>query len=117
MQRYYAAAYKTKKVRFNRVIGVLIDIDEMKVKTTCSEIHFIAREMERCMNNIDNLIQSLGQEWKGDAEKAYEQKMMEIRRQYEKMLRFYDSFSDSIEAMLENYEENEMKYMSRINNI
>lgn len=96
---------------------MLILVDEMKVKATCSEIHYIAREMERCMNSIDNLIQSVSGSWQGESEKAYENKIISIRRQYVKMIEFFDSYADSIEEIVDSYEENQMKYMSRINNI
>lgn len=96
---------------------MLISVDEMRVKTTCGEIHFLVREKERCMNNIDNLVQSVSGSWQGESEKAYENKIISIRRQYAKLIEFWDSYANLMEEIVNSYEEFEMKYASRINNI
>ena len=94
-----------------------IFVDEIQVKKRCSEIHFIVREMEQCMNDMDWLIKSLNSDWKGEAEIAYDNKLYGIRSHYKKTLTFFDSYATVVEEMMNKYEAIENEYSIKISNV
>ena len=91
-----------------------IRIDEERVKTACAALRFTNKELETNMKEIERVVYSLGRDWKGEAEEAYEQKLLAACAEYRKILEFFRKYTVEIESMGNVYEEWERKNAVRI---
>lgn len=96
---------------------MIIQVDEESLKTTARQIRNTVWQLETCMNRIEQLLDETGQDWQGEAELAYEDKILDIRKRYETILNFFQAYAQEIEKMAENYENLEMKYAQQINSL
>lgn len=96
---------------------MVISMEEEKVKASCMAIQAVCAELETCMNNVEQIMQSANQGWQGEAERAYERKIAGLRYQYAKIIAFFQAYGKELEAITDAYEEWETDNASRIQNI
>lgn len=92
-------------------------MDEERMKAACSEIRNVCLELENCMMNIESLILSTGQDWQGEAEREFENKIFYIRKRYESILKFFRDYADEAEEIVDSYEAVEIKYAQMIKSL
>lgn len=96
---------------------MVISMEEERIIATSMGIRVVCQEMEICMNCIERILETVGQDWQGEAERAYERKILAVRHQYEKILSFFQRYAEELETVVKDYEEWEEKNASLIQNV
>ena len=92
-------------------------IEENEMENICKTMKTLIREMEDLLNELDRIVISLGMQWQGEAEQSYTIKLLRSKKEYRKIIQFFELFENSLEEILRDYTEWEKKNMAHIQNI
>lgn len=92
-----------------------IFVDPVALRAKSDDIRIVNGDLRVLMENIEILVLSVNGSWQGDAEKAYAEKILFIKNQFEPIAMFFDDYSDLLKKFADEYESQESDMASKIN--
>ena len=92
-----------------------ISVDTEALHGRSGEIAAVSGELESCMQQIENVVLSIGSQWQGDAERAYTAKLLMLRQQYAGMTAFLNEYAALLTDFSERYEAYDRELSEKIN--
>ncbi len=93
-------------------MNIKIDTDALyRCSSTLLNVNF---ELQDNMNKIENLILGLGNEWQGDAAKAYQSNILFVKKQFEYMSEFITDYATNIKSVSETFDQAEKDIISKL---
>ncbi len=89
-------------------------VDEEMLKQRLAEMRMVKDELKLVLNKIESAVLSTNGAWQGDAEKAYENKFILVKEQYESVIQFIENYTDMIEEFTDSYIEFENQLKQKI---
>ncbi len=83
-------------------------VDAVRLNETGSEMEECRRQMQDCMNRIQNLVAGLDKSWQGKAELAYAEKILYVKSHYRVLDGFFRECAKEIQdfaAACQEFEE------------
>lgn len=77
-------------------------------------MRYLCGELENVMNEIESFVLSLNGPWQGDAERAYSGKIIYVKKEYSKIMKFFDDYAGVIFNCGEEYEQYDSELSSKI---
>ena len=94
-------------------MNIYVDTDVMVQKS--NEIKVLTDELKKIMEEIELLVLSVNGEWQGDAEKAFSEKIIYVKKQFSHISTFFDDYADLLNKFAYVYEQQESEITSKIN--
>lgn len=82
-----------------------IYVDTGQLRKKGEDIKRIRDELQFNMEQIESLVRSVSGVWQGDAERAYESRILYVKKEYAHMLSFFDDYVALLESFAARYEE------------
>ncbi len=92
-----------------------IQVNPVELRYKSDTIKIINNDLRMLMENIEILVLSVNGSWQGDAEKAYSEKILFVKNQFEPIAMFFDDYSDLLRQFADEYESQESDMVSKIN--
>ena len=97
------------------VIVTKIVIDPDSLNEAANEMLFVLNVLKTNRRQIEALVLSTGDDWKGAAEKAFEDKLVFIQKEYEKLFSFFEQCAQLLSQCATDYTCNEKDLLSKLN--
>lgn len=94
---------------------ILVDPDA--IKRRIERIYLTRVEIEKELDKIEQVVNSLGYDWQGESERVYRSKLDFIRKEYDKLIRFYDELNAILREISEKNDKIEHSVINLINNV
>ena len=95
------------------VTKIVIDPDSLN--EAANEMLFVLNDLKTNRRQIEALVLSTGDDWKGAAEKAFEDKLVFIQKEYEKLFSFFEQCAQLLSQCAADYTCNEKDLLSKLN--
>ena len=92
-----------------------IQVEPIKLIEKSNEIKTVTSELTRVMDNIEFLVLSLNGNWQGDAERAFAEKIIFVKKHFSDIATFFNDYSDLLDKFANVYEQQESDLSSKIN--
>lgn len=93
-------------------MNIKIDTDVLlRCSNTLLNVNF---ELQENMNKIENLILGLGNEWQGDAAKAYQSNILFVKKQFEYMNEFITDYAQNLKNVSDMYDQAEKDIIAKL---
>lgn len=94
----------------------------MNIEVNLSRLHEVSNQIKsvnasllNTMNEIELLILSVNGEWQGDAERAFSEKIIYVKKQFSAISSFFDDYSNLLNSFAVGYEQQESYLTAAIN--
>lgn len=91
-----------------------ICVDTEALDQKCAELRSASAELEDYMNQIESVVLSIGNEWQGDAERAYTARLLYIRQEFRGITGFLEGYAELLETISAKYEAYDKELSSKI---
>lgn len=92
-----------------------IQVEPIKLIEKSNEIKTVTSELTRVMDDIEFLVLSLNGNWQGDAERAFAEKIIFVKKHFSDIATFFNDYSDLLDKFANVYEQQESDLSSKIN--
>ena len=92
-----------------------IQVDSSQLVEKSNEINILTAEMSKIMENIEILILSVNGGWQGDAEKAFSEKILYVKKNFSPIAAFFKEYAELLKSFAYAYEQQEADLTSKIN--
>ncbi len=94
---------------------MVIEVDSVSMTEKCGEIHALKQELQNTMDRIELLVLSVRGAWQGDAERAFSEKILSVKKQFSHIADFIDEYAELLCSFAFSYEQQEKDLSSKIN--
>lgn len=92
-----------------------IQVDTSKLVDKSNEIKSLKTELVNTMEQIEILVLSVNGGWQGDAERAFSEKILYVKKQFANIATFFDDHAELLKSFAYTYEQQETDLSSKIN--
>ena len=92
-----------------------ITVDPDALVQRSDDIRMVCNDLNVYMQQIETIVLSIGDEWKGDAERAYTAKLFDLKQKFSGITGFLEEYSSLMEETAGKYEEFDKELSSKIN--
>ena len=92
-----------------------IQVDTSQMVEKSNEIKILKADLVNTMEQIELLILSVNGGWQGDAERAFSEKILFVKKQFANIATFFDDYSELLKGFAYTYEQQETDLSSKIN--
>ena len=92
-----------------------IQVDTSQLVEKSNEIKILKADLVNTMEQIELLILSINGGWQGDAERAFSEKILFVKKQFANIATFFDDYSELLKGFAYTYEQQETDLSSKIN--
>lgn len=92
-----------------------IQVDTSKLVDKSNEIKSLKTELVNTMEQIEILVLSANGGWQGDAERAFSEKILYVKKQFANIATFFDDYAELLKSFAYTYEQQETDLSSKIN--
>ncbi len=92
-----------------------IQVDTSQLVERSSEINALRTELSNIMEQIEILILSVNGGWQGDAERAFSEKILYVKKQFANIANFFEEYAGLLKSFAYTYEQQESDISSKIN--
>ncbi len=92
-----------------------IQVNTNQLESRSNEIQFLKAELENIMEEIELLVLSVNGSWQGDAERAFAEKIIYVKKQFSHISTFFDDYAKLLKKFAYTYEQQETDLSSKIN--
>lgn len=92
-----------------------IQVDTSQLVEKSNEIKTIRAELLNTMEQIEILILSVNGAWQGEAERAFSEKILYVKKQFANIAAFFDDYAELLKGFAYTYEQQETDISSKIN--
>lgn len=97
--------------------SAMIVFDAEKMQQASEQMLEVLQEMQMNMRRIEQFVHDVKGDWQGEAEKAFEKKLLHVKVQFVPLQRFLQEYARQIEEQAEIYEEHELEIRSKLNGV
>lgn len=80
-----------------------------------NEIKTLKADLMNTMEQIEMLVLSVNGGWQGDAERAFSEKILYVKKQFANIATFFDDYAELLKGFAYTYEQQETDLSSKIN--
>lgn len=84
-----------------------IQVDTSQLVEKSNEIKTMRAELLNTMEQIEILILSVNGAWQGDAERAFSEKILYVKKQFANIAAFFDDYAELLKGFAYTYEQQE----------
>lgn len=92
-----------------------IQVDTSQLVQKSNEIKSLKIDLLNIMDQIELLVFSVNGGWQGDAERAFSEKILYVKKQFANIAAFFDDCSELLKGFAYTYEQQETDLSSKIN--
>lgn len=92
-------------------------IDYEKIRGACAQLNLITEDFSLNLSRVESLILSMPVDSSGNAQVKLENKLIFIKREYEKLIYFLKTATNKLQYLSSEYEEFEDYFLSRLSGI
>ena len=92
-----------------------IRVDTSQLIGKSNEIKALKAELINTMEQIQTLVLSVSGGWQGDAERAFSEKIIYVKKQFASIATFFDDYAELLRGFAYTYEQQETDLSSKIN--
>lgn len=92
-----------------------IQVDTSRLIEKSNEIKMLKIDLLNTMEQIEALVLSVNGSWQGDAERAFSEKILFVKKQFANIATFFDDYSELLKGFAYIYEQQETDLSSKIN--
>lgn len=92
-----------------------IQVDTSQLNQKSNEIRSLKIDLLNTMDQIELLVLSVNGGWQGDAERAFSEKILYVKKQFASIATFFDDYSELLKNFAYTYEQQESDLSSKIN--
>ena len=92
-----------------------IQVDTSQLVEKSNEIRTLKADLLNTMEQIEILVLSVNGGWQGDAERAFSEKILYVKKQFANIATFFDDYAELLKAFAYTYEQQETDLSSKIN--
>ena len=92
-----------------------IQVDTSQLNQKSNEIRSLKIDLLNTMDQIELLVLSVNGGWQGDAERAFSEKILYVKKQFASIATFFDDCSELLKNFAYTYEQQESDLSSKIN--
>lgn len=92
-----------------------IQVDTSRLIEKSNEIKTLKIDLLNTMEQIETLVLSVNGSWQGDAERAFSEKILFVKKQFTNIATFFDDYSELLKGFAYTYEQQETDLSSKIN--
>lgn len=92
-----------------------IQVDTSQLVEKSNEIKTMRAELLNTMEQIEILILSVNGAWQGDAERAFSEKILYVKKQFANIAAFFDDYAELLKGFAYTYEQQETDLSSKLN--
>ncbi len=94
-----------------------IAIDTRQVQNNVNDMRLLNSELQKTMEEIENLIFSVNGSWQGDSERAFASRIVFVKREFSNIASFLNDYANLLQGFADGYDEYDNTLCSRINAI
>ncbi len=92
-----------------------IQVNANSLNDKSNEIQSLKFELEKIMEEIELLVLSVNGSWQGNAERAFAEKIIFVKKQFSHIATFFDDYAKLLKNFAYTYEQQETDLASKIN--
>ena len=92
-----------------------IQVDTSQLVEKSNEIRTLKADLLNTMEQIEILVLSVNGGWQGDAERAFSEKILYVKKQFANIATFFDDYAELLKVFAYTYEQQETDLSSKIN--
>ena len=92
-----------------------IQVDTSQLVEKSNEIRTLKADLLNTMEQIEILVLSVNGGWQGDAERAFSEKILYVKKQFANIATFFDDYAELLKSFAYTYEQQETDLSSKIN--
>lgn len=92
-----------------------IQVDTSQLVEKSNEIKALKAELLNTMEQIEIIVLSVNGGWQGDAERAFSEKILYVKKQFASIATFFDDYAELLKGFAYTYEQQETDLSSKIN--
>ena len=92
-----------------------IQVDPNQLMEKSNDIRLLEQELLKIMDEIELLVLSVNGSWQGDAEQAFAQKILYVKKQFANIATFFEDYAEVLKTFAYAYEQQEADLSSKIN--
>ncbi len=92
-----------------------IQVDTAQLAEKSYAIKGLKTELSKIMEEIEILVLSVNGSWQGDAERAFSEKILYVKKQFGEIAAFFDDYAELLKLFAYTYEQQETDFSSKIN--
>lgn len=92
-----------------------IHADTSQLAEKSGEIQTLTADLRHTMEQTEALVLSLNGPWQGDAERAFSERILYVKRQFDNIATFFDDYAALLKSFAQAYEQQEADLSSKIN--
>lgn len=92
-----------------------IAIDTSQVRAKASDIRLLNNELQKTMEEMEDLIFSVNGSWQGDSERAFASRIVFVKREFSNIASFLNDYANLLQSFADAYDEYDDTLCSRIN--
>ena len=92
-----------------------IQVEPSQLAEKSNEINILTSEMLKTMDEIEILVLSVNGGWQGDAERAFSEKILYVKKQFSHIATFFNDYANLLKDFAYTYEQQETDLSSKIN--
>ncbi|MBO5869592.1 MAG: WXG100 family type VII secretion target [Clostridia bacterium] len=92
-----------------------IQVDPSRLIEKSNEIKTLKIDLLNTMEQIELLVLYVGGSWQGDAERAFAEKILFVKKQFGNIATFFDDYAELLKSFAYTYEQQETDLSSKIN--
>lgn len=95
----------------------MIVFDAEQMKQTSEQMLGNVQKMQENMKRIEQIVMDVRGDWQGEAEKAFEKKLLYVKAQFVPLQQFWKEYAVQIREQAELYAEHESEIRSKLNRV
>ena len=92
-----------------------IAVNPLRLDETGHQMAALKTDLMRTMEEIEILILSVNGAWQGDAERAFAEKILYVKRQFAEIASFFDDYAALLKGIAYDYERVDNELASKFN--
>ena len=92
-----------------------IQVETSRLIERSNEIRTLKAELLNTMEQIELLVLSANGSWQGDAERAFSEKIIYVKKQFANIATFFEDYAELLKGFAYTYEQQETDLSSKIN--
>ena len=92
-----------------------IQVNTAQLVQSSNDIKSVKQDLVNTMDQIETLVLSVHGSWQGNAERAFAEKILYVKKQFSGIAAFFDDYAELLKKFASSYEQQEADLSSRIN--
>lgn len=95
----------------------MIVFDTEQMNQASGQMMEVLQELQVNMRQIELLVRDAEGDWQGEAEKAFQKKLLHVKEKFVPLQRFLKEYAEQVQEQAEIYEEHETEIRSKLNGV